>query len=103
MADLLDEVLKSIPKRTAVAKLVGYCEGLCATGSLGEDAELRLRILIAETLSAFDMPAKADRQPHAITKATAHLGAALIQTTASDDQIIMDHVRAAHSLLGGVL
>jgi len=27
-----------------------------------------------------------------------HLGAAIIQSTTSDDQIIMDHVKAAHEI-----
>jgi hypothetical protein len=36
---------------------------------------------------------------HALEEAMAHLGAALIQTIESDDQIIMNHVRAAHTIL----
>ena len=36
---------------------------------------------------------------HAIEEALAHLGAALMQTVPSDDQIIMDHVKAAHAIL----
>lgn len=34
-----------------------------------------------------------------IEEAMGHLGAALMQATKSDDQIIMDHVRAAHKLV----
>lgn len=35
----------------------------------------------------------------AIEQAIAHLGAALIQSIDSDDQIIMAHVRDAHTIL----
>lgn len=34
-----------------------------------------------------------------IEEAMGHLGAALMQTIAQDDQIIMDHVREAHKLV----
>ena len=37
---------------------------------------------------------------HIIDEAKGHLGAAIGQSIDSDDQIIMDHVRAAHVLLG---
>ena len=37
-----------------------------------------------------------------IEEAMSHLGAALMQTVPTDDQIIMEHVRAAHSLLKDV-
>ena len=36
---------------------------------------------------------------NAIYEAMSHLGAALIQTIPSDDQIIMDHVKQAHAIL----
>lgn len=36
---------------------------------------------------------------NALEEALAHRGAALIQSTPSDDQIIMGHVKAAHVLL----
>lgn len=39
--------------------------------------------------------------PDDITEALAHLGAALVQSIPSDDQIIMGHVRDAYRLLGG--
>ncbi len=35
----------------------------------------------------------------AIETACAHLGAAIVQSCPSDDQIIMDHVKAAHEIL----
>ena len=38
-----------------VAKLVGYCESIVASGLVGEIMERRLRERIAETLSAFGM------------------------------------------------
>jgi len=41
-----------------VASLVGECEALVGSGLLPEPAEQSLRLLIAETLSAFQM------QPH---------------------------------------
>jgi hypothetical protein len=37
----------------------------------------------------------------ALAEIRAHLGAALVQTIDSDDQIIVDHVRKAHELAGG--
>jgi len=39
---------------------------------------------------------------HIIDEAKSHLGAAIMQSVDSDDRIIMDHVRAAHVLLGVV-
>jgi hypothetical protein len=39
----------------AVAKLIGHCEALVGSGHLTEPSEQSLRLLIAETLSAFDM------------------------------------------------
>lgn len=39
----------------AIAKLVGYCESIVASGLVGEVMERRLRERIAETLSAFNM------------------------------------------------
>lgn len=61
----LDQILADMPKRCAVAKLVGYCEGLCADGGLTGARELALRVLIAETLTAFNMPSKAEREAEA--------------------------------------
>jgi hypothetical protein len=37
----------------------------------------------------------------ALAEIRAHLGAILVQTIDSDDQIIIDHVRKAHELAGG--
>jgi hypothetical protein len=37
--------------------------------------------------------------PNALKEAKAHLGAAIMQTVPTDDQIIMDHVRAAYTIL----
>jgi hypothetical protein len=48
-------------RRFAVSALVGHCESIAASGALPEPAEQSLRMLIAQTLSAFQMPAKADR------------------------------------------
>lgn len=36
---------------------------------------------------------------HALEEAVGHLGAAIQQSLPSDDQIIMDHVKAAHAIL----
>jgi hypothetical protein len=52
----------SFDQRAAVAKLVGYCEGIAGSGKVGEHVEGRLRELIAETLTAFDMPSKVERE-----------------------------------------
>jgi hypothetical protein len=38
-----------------VASLVGHCESIAASGHLPQPAEQSLRLLIAETLSAFGM------------------------------------------------
>lgn len=35
----------------------------------------------------------------ALEDAVAHLGAAIMQALPTDDQIIMDHVKAAHAIL----
>ena len=45
-----------LDQRLAVAKLIGYCEGITLSGILAEHQELRLRQIIAEALVAFDMP-----------------------------------------------
>lgn len=42
-------------QRYAVAKIIGYCEAIAASGQLGDVMEARLRERIAETLSAFGM------------------------------------------------
>jgi hypothetical protein len=54
----LDQIVADMPKRHAVAMLVGYCEGVCSSGVLNETGELQLRRLIAETLAVFNMPSK---------------------------------------------
>lgn len=43
-------------QRCAVAKLIGYSEGIASSGILGGELELSLRKVIAETLVAFNMP-----------------------------------------------
>lgn len=45
----------------AVAALVGECEAIAASGVLTEPAERSLRVLIAHTLAAFEMPSKTER------------------------------------------
>jgi hypothetical protein len=52
----------SLDQRYTVAALVGECEAIASSGHLSEPAEQSLRLLIAQTLVAFDMPAKIDRQ-----------------------------------------
>lgn len=47
-------------QRLALAKMVGYCEGVVKSGILPADAEYKLREIIAETLAAFGMPSKAE-------------------------------------------
>lgn len=42
-------------QRIAVASLIGECEAVAASGRLTEPAERSLRLMIAETLSAFNM------------------------------------------------
>jgi len=48
-------ILKLNRQAYAVAKLVGHCEALVGSGHLTEPSEQSLRLLIAETLSAFNM------------------------------------------------
>ena len=48
-------------QRYAVAALIGECESIAESGHLTEPAERSLRVLIAHTLSAFNMPSKAER------------------------------------------
>lgn len=48
-------------QRCAVARLVGYAEAIASSGLIGE-LEPNLRAAIAETLAAFDMPSKAERE-----------------------------------------
>jgi hypothetical protein len=42
-------------RHVCVASLVGHCESIAASGQLTTPAEQSLRLLIAETLSAFGM------------------------------------------------
>ena len=44
-----------------------------------------------------------ERLRAALTEIRGHLGAALVQSIATDDKIIMDHVRSAYVLAGGKL
>ena len=44
-----------LDQRLALAKLIGYAEGITSSGILGELGEFRLRAIIAETLVAFNM------------------------------------------------
>lgn len=53
----LEKITSNQPRRFAVAKLIGVCEGLCKLGVLSEQMERHLRQHIAETLSAFGMNA----------------------------------------------
>lgn len=65
-ASLIDQYARTqavavpLDRRFAIARLVGYCEGIIKSGILGEE-ELRLRSIVAEVLVAFDMPSKAER------------------------------------------
>lgn len=43
-------------QRLALAKLIGYAEGVVSSGILGEELEIKLRGVIAETLVEFGMP-----------------------------------------------
>lgn len=59
-AQSLDQVLADLPRRGQVAKIIGFCEGICNSGILGDDLTKKLRSEIAATLEAFNMPAKQD-------------------------------------------
>jgi hypothetical protein len=50
-----------LDRRLAVSALIGDCEAIAASGVLTEPAEQSLRLLIAKTLAAFDMPSKSER------------------------------------------
>lgn len=60
--DRIEQIIADQPRRYAVASLVGCCEGIVARGEVSEATEIRLRQLIAETLSAFGMPSKIERE-----------------------------------------
>jgi hypothetical protein len=51
-----------LDRRFALAKMVGYCEGVAKSGILSADGELQLRAVIAEVLAAFQMPSKVERE-----------------------------------------
>lgn len=51
-----------LDQRLAVASLIGECESIAGSGQLTEPAEQSLRLLIAETLSVFNMPSIAERE-----------------------------------------
>lgn len=46
---------KTMWRAVCVASLIGHCEAIAAAGLLPEPSEESLRVLIAETLSAFGM------------------------------------------------
>lgn len=50
-----------LEQRLAVARLVGYAEAIAASGLVGT-LEPNLRAAIAQTLVAFNMPAKSERE-----------------------------------------
>lgn len=52
----------SIEQRFAVAKLVGYCDGILTSGRLTALSESHLRLLLTEMRTAFDMPSRAECQ-----------------------------------------
>lgn len=47
-----------LDQRCALAKLIGECEAIAASGTLAVPAEQSLRAHVAATLSAFNMPSK---------------------------------------------
>lgn len=51
----------TVSQRFALAKLIGTCEGVAASGALSVNGEARLRSDIAEALAAFGMPSKSER------------------------------------------
>lgn len=55
----------------------------------------------ARTPGTDAFPHGAALNPENLQEARSHLGAALVQTIDSDDQIIMEHVRSAYRALGG--
>jgi len=48
-------IIKRSRQAYAAAKLIGHCEAMVGSGLLPEPSEQSLRLLIAETLSAFNM------------------------------------------------
>jgi len=50
----------TVSQRFALAKLIGFAEGVVASGTCGI-VEIDGRIIIAEALAAFGMPSKAER------------------------------------------
>jgi hypothetical protein len=64
----LDQTIREMPQRCAVAKLVGHCEGLISSGLLGEKLEMTMRQSVAETLAAFNMPSITERGDLSVIK-----------------------------------
>lgn len=55
MARSTEFAVGSAWQKVCVASLIGHCESIVSSGSLPEPSEESLRLLIAETLSAFGM------------------------------------------------
>lgn len=51
----LDRTIAGDPQNIAIAKLIGYCRGICGSGVLGEKSETELRQRVAEAMAAFKM------------------------------------------------
>lgn len=51
----LDRTIAGDPQNIAIAKLIGYCRGICGSGVLGEQSETALRQHVAEAMAAFKM------------------------------------------------
>lgn len=50
-------------QEVVVASLIGHCESIAGSGQLTPPAEESLRLLIAETISAFGMQHHANQSP----------------------------------------
>ena len=55
MAPSTEIAIGSAWQSICVASLVGHCEAVIASGQLPEPSEQSMRLLVAETLSAFGM------------------------------------------------
>lgn len=60
--DLRKHEPRPTDQRYAAACLIGYCEGVLASGVLSQEMELALRTHVAHALTAFEMPSKAERE-----------------------------------------
>ena len=61
--------MSTFDQRFAIAKLIGYAEGIVNSGTLDPTVEWQLRIRIADALTAFNMPSKSETETYCVEMA----------------------------------